>query len=785
MARLRKPSPYESTFAIPSKEARATRSSPRKATRSLRYADSSDEDDEIPVLIPKSSSRALRQADSPSHNIIPYPIPHSCESDALTPRKQRVLRPIESNSRLLREPSAESLAKLERRGRRVRSGTMDTNLGKRTGLLYAKSLARSVAKKQAEKGRAGLLEDSQTQEDSEQPWGDEEPEQQLEEDLGVEAEEEHETSLLCGDEILQQTEDSPADEESSETDEGEPVVTIKQRRRQQAVRRVVSDSDDDDESEEMDEEKEQCIPQPLPPISLRQKETAVDQQAPTLTSMRPPHRKGKSTISNWAQEVVDLTSSPEPPASFILPPPTRTRTESFAASSRPTSSMSSGALAILTYSPTPTKQRSPHKAPPISRPGTPPLAPPSPTKLVSPSKKKPAIPKATDLHGRPSLDDFWNPAAVNEWNEHHSPVKPLVSPKKQKWREDIVKMMEGVALEDSGDEGYESPTTASPKKKPTARSPTKKQQQTTAASIDATPDVKAIRAQRKAFADRKHDMAASFLAELDNTISQGRISALSAPTGGIKLIWSKTLKTTAGRANWRREQLRLRTGPLPTDTRLQIRHHCSIELAEKVIDDQDRLYNVLAHEFCHLATFMISEVRNQPHGADFKAWGRKASVAFAHLGVEVTTKHSYQIEYKYVWECIVCGYEFKRHSKSVDPARHSCGKCKGRLVQTKPTPRGAAAAAAASATGNGTAATVSGKQGPAESKSEYQNFVKVHFKRVKADLQREGKDAHMGRVMEVLGREYREAKARKAEKEKGKVGSELEGVEAALDGLKI
>lgn len=348
MARLRKPSPYESTFAIPSKEARATRSSPRKATRSLRYADSSDEDDEIPVLIPKSSSRALRQADSPSHNIIPYPIPHSCESDALTPRKQRVLRPIESNSRLLREPSAESLAKLERRGRRVRSGTMDTNLGKRTGLLYAKSLARSVAKKQAEKGRAGLLEDSQTQEDSEQPWGDEEPEQQLEEDLGVEAEEEHETSLLCGDEILQQTEDSPADEESSETDEGEPVVTIKQRRRQQAVRRVVSDSDDDDESEEMDEEKEQCIPQPLPPISLRQKETAVDQQAPTLTSMRPPHRKGKSTISNWAQEVVDLTSSPEPPASFILPPPTRTRTESFAASSRPTSSMSSGALAILT-----------------------------------------------------------------------------------------------------------------------------------------------------------------------------------------------------------------------------------------------------------------------------------------------------------------------------------------------------------------------------------------------------------------------------------------------------
>lgn len=327
-------------------------------------------------------------------------------------------------------------------------------------------------------------------------------------------------------------------------------------------------------------------------------------------------------------------------------------------------------------------------------------------------------------------------------------------------------MMEGIALEDGGDEGYESPTTTSRKKKPVTRSPTKKEQQAPVA-VDATPNVKAIRAQRKAFADRKHDIAAAFLTKLDTTISQGRVSALSATTGGIKLVWSKTLKTTAGRANWRREQIRMRTGPLPTDTKVEIRHHCSIELAEKVIDDEERLYNVLAHEFCHLTTFMISEVRNNPHGAEFKSWGRQATAAFAHLGVEVTTKHSYQIAYKYVWECVACGYEFKRHSKSVDPARHSCGKCKGKLVQIKPTPRGAASGA------------VPGKDGKKD-KSEYQIFVKEHFKRVKADLERLGKDAQMGRVMEVLGREYREAKARK-----GGGVIDLDEVEAALDDLEI
>jgi predicted SprT family Zn-dependent metalloprotease len=745
-------------------EASATRSSPRKAT--LRYA--SFEEGDSSTLVPKASRRALRDASLSQDLENSFSATKSATpKETLSPRKQRVLRPVESNSRLLRKLSDESLVSPEKkhRERRERSGTVDTDVEKRNRLRYATSLARSMASKQTQKSRIDVVGEAEVQQAAQRSQS-RSPVKKAEE-LEVEAEEaveEAETSIWCGDEDAEMQEEvvEPVieiDDDDDDEDEA-PVMAARTRRRQPQTRRVVSDSEDDENEASPPRHVDQFrspsfkIPD-LKPVN-------VSQQAADLVSMRPPHRKGHRTISNWAQDVIDMADSPEAPASSVLPQPTHARSSSFAASSRPTSSASNGAFAILTYSPTPTKKRSPCKAPPIERPGTPPFAPSSPSKLVSPSKKKPAIPKAVDLDGRPSLDAFWNPAAVNEWNDRHSPVKPIVSPKKQKWREDIVKMMEGVTLEDSSDESYESPI-ESPKKKPAKRNTSKPK----TPDVESTSTVKQIREQRKAFSETKHAIAEAFLLELDTTIASGRIQELSKSTGGIKLVWSKTLKTTAGRANWRREQIRVRTGPLPTDTRTEIRHHCSIELAEKVIDDEERLYNVLAHEFCHLTTFMISEVRNNPHGAEFKSWGRKATAAFGtSKGVEVTTKHSYQIEYKYVWECITCGYEFKRHSKSIDPARHSCGKCKGRLAQTKPKPRGAGAGAAAA-----------GQEGKRE-KSEYQVFVKANFARVKKELEAEGRDAQMGKVMEAVAREYRERKGAKGKEEVGEL-------EAKLDELKI
>lgn len=329
------------------------------------------------------------------------------------------------------------------------------------------------------------------------------------------------------------------------------------------------------------------------------------------------------------------------------------------------------------------------------RPTTPPPLSPTKSKLVSPSKIKCRIP--TPPH-RSSPNAFWSVEKVNDWNEQHSPQKVVRSPKKSR----ILQLDE--------------PT--SPSGSPTKQtSPYKLSRETLAAKKD--------------FESRKKDIAHAFLAELDATITGGEIARLSASTGGVQLIWSKTLNSTAGRANWKRETTKSRgSGDVKSDSK----QFASIELAEKVINDETRLLNVIAHEFCHLANFMVSGIKDRPHGAEFKAWGRKCTQAFGARGVEVTTKHTYEIEYKYIWECTKegCRMEFKRHSKSIDPTRHTCGACKAKLVQVKPVPRNTAGA----------------------KPTGYAGFVKEHFAAIKADMP----GASQKEVMVRIGERYRAAK---------------------------
>jgi predicted SprT family Zn-dependent metalloprotease len=287
------------------------------------------------------------------------------------------------------------------------------------------------------------------------------------------------------------------------------------------------------------------------------------------------------------------------------------------------------------------------------------------------------------------MDSFWAQDVINNWNDEYSPKKIPVPPPISPVKKSIVKA-DRVTKDD-----------------------------------------------KKAFAKRKHAIADAFLEELDTTITQGKIGELAASTGGVKIIWSKKLNTTAGRANWKRETLRPTIGdasdkPIPT-----YRHHAAIELAEKVIDDEDRLLNVLAHEFCHLANFMVSNIKTNPHGKEFKAWASKVGVAFGGRGVTVTTKHSYEIEYKYVWECEMCGCAFRRHSRSIDVKKHRCGVCKGLLVQTKPA-RG---------------------KGPDVEKvlGEYQLFVKAQMGVVK----KENPGSPQKEIMALVGKRYQMYKANK------------------------
>ncbi|KAH8661421.1 SprT-like family-domain-containing protein [Tricladium varicosporioides] len=351
-------------------------------------------------------------------------------------------------------------------------------------------------------------------------------------------------------------------------------------------------------------------------------------------------------------------------------------------------------------------------SPPINKSGTvckefrfatPPSSPEAKTRILQSPKKFPQIPSTPH---RPSMDSFWDQDVINDWNDEYSPKKtPRPRPK--------------FDLSDNTDHSGGALLFSRPKKG------------------SVKQDLAAKNA-KKAFSEKKHALATSFLVELDSAITNNQISTLAASTGGIKIIWSKKLNTTAGRANWKRETIKSSSILLDGKPNSPIyKHYASIELAEKVIDDEDRLLNVIAHEFCHLANFMVSNVKTNPHGKEFKAWGAKVTARFKGRGVNVTTKHSYQIDYKYVWECVNCGLEFKRHSKSIDPMRHQCGSCKCKLVQTKPVPR----------------ATTAGARGPKV--SEYQLFVKENMKKIRE----ENPGSPQKEIMGLVGKRYKELKA--------------------------
>ncbi|KAB8664824.1 hypothetical protein FH972_026248 [Carpinus fangiana] len=405
--------------------------------------------------------------------------------------------------------------------------------------------------------------------------------------------------------------------------------------------------------------------------------------------------------------------------------------------------------ATLRFSP---PSRSPRKnTPPSSRPSTPPPASPSKSKLVSPSKTVKHIPVAPGH--RPSLDAFWSADEVNTWNDQYSPKKVLKSPRKNPLlllAQPNLGPPPSLTISDDDTEGEPEYIPRHKASTSPRTSPAKSTNSTAppGAATESRTASRALAASKKAFEAIKHSTATTFLATLDATISDGEIARLTASTGGIQIVWSKKLTSTAGRAHWRREALRTPSAP-PTH-----RHVASIELAEKVIDCEERLRNVLAHEYCHLANFMISRVTAEPHGASFKVWARRVSAAFAGVGVCVTTKHSYEIAYKYAWVCVGragdggegCGTQYQRHSKSVDTARQGCGKCRGRLMQVRPVPR------VGVETGEGRGR---GVEGVPKAKSAYQAFVSEQYKTVKAEL---GAQSPMKEVMGEIGRRYRAQK---------------------------
>ncbi|KAJ5086862.1 hypothetical protein NUU61_008169 [Penicillium alfredii] len=305
---------------------------------------------------------------------------------------------------------------------------------------------------------------------------------------------------------------------------------------------------------------------------------------------------------------------------------------------------------------------------------------PSPNRLRSPTKEKNRIPPTPH---RENVDAFWSQEVTNDWIDQHSPRKDKSS------GGSVFELLR--EFEDSDYEPEEETNTPpvieddsdimSRDKKPTTpKTPSK-----TALKKAEIEQRRALRAQRASFDQKKASFAENFLQVLDDAVADGEVTRLATKTGGVQITWNKTLKTTAGRAQWRGDKVLTPEG-------LTTHHYASIELAERIIDSEDRLLNTLAHEYCHLANFMISNVHGHPHGSSFKRWGYRCSDMLKDHPVYggrivVTTKHNYAINFKYVWACQGCTVTYGRHSKSIKPESARCGVCRGELQQIKPKPR--------------------------------------------------------------------------------------------------
>jgi hypothetical protein len=342
MARLRKPSTLDTPAPVlmpppPPTTSKPARTSPRKANstlretpskRSLRYT--SDPDDEPSILVPKVQTNA---AGTPKQRI-------------------RVLRPVASNSKLLRRLSGESVRSPEKRTTKGREDEeRDGGWGEVKASRYSRDLARVVGRR----GKSGRIASFESRADKEKEVDGEsvldmkklaekmemtfvetevgtEVETQFEETLNED--EELDQSLLCGDEedveeavVLDAEEDvqevvseeqvePEIEEEDDEDDEDDddPVVAIRSPRKVLQRRIVESDTEEEDEEPVVVKSRSRQTP-----LQAKVKAAELQLELAPLTSMRPPFRKGHSTISNWAQEVIDLTESLEPPVSYVVP----------------------------------------------------------------------------------------------------------------------------------------------------------------------------------------------------------------------------------------------------------------------------------------------------------------------------------------------------------------------------------------------------------------------------------------------------------------------------------
>lgn len=167
----------------------------------------------------------------------------------------------------------------------------------------------------------------------------------------------------------------------------------------------------------------------------------------------------------------------------------------------------------------------------------------------------------------------------------------------------------------------------------------------------------------KKFQREKESLTRRLFSEFNANIFEGRLPS------DLEVTWNPSLATTAGITKYSR-----RNGPEGKPE-----YRASVELSSKVVDCESRLRQTFCHELCHVAAWLLNHVAKPPHGKVFKHWADRAMEAYPDLNV--STCHTYDIHYKFRWQCSNdwCGRVYGRHSKSIDVDRQACGICSGRL----------------------------------------------------------------------------------------------------------
>ncbi|KAM9373700.1 germ cell nuclear acidic protein [Phaethornis superciliosus] len=168
----------------------------------------------------------------------------------------------------------------------------------------------------------------------------------------------------------------------------------------------------------------------------------------------------------------------------------------------------------------------------------------------------------------------------------------------------------------------------------------------------------------KHFKKNKEELAQKLYSLYNSTIFEQKLPEK------MVIIWNKKMRKTAGYCVTGQTK-----GP-------EAKRYARIELSEKVCDSAVRLRDTLVHEVCHAATWLINGVRDG-HGRFWRFYANKSSVIHPELPV-VTRCHSYEINYKFIYQCVQCKAMIGRHSKSLDTKHFVCAFCGGQLVLSQP-----------------------------------------------------------------------------------------------------